>query len=209
MRGSECLKEEKKRNGVPPVNKSVQRSAPDTNRVAKLLTIWLAMMYAFQLLSKQLAGEDVLWQVFAKWNEAIARGEWWRLFTYAFVHGSLFHFLTNTIGVYALGTWMGRRVAGKSILVIFFLGIIGGGIASYFLTPPSMLGASPAFYALCTAWLVYLLRYGGKWEKIFWLIVVLIDIWLSFQPELDHWAHFGGMAAGLAAGLFLSTKGEK
>jgi rhomboid protease GluP len=167
------------------------------------LVMLMIFMFFIQITVIRVTGQDRLQNTYAKWNEAIARGEWWRLVTYGLVHGTVIHFLGNLVGLFSLGTWMGHRLPGKTILAIFLAGILGGGIASYLFTPERMIGNSPGFYALCAAWLVFLVRYGGKGEKIFWVLVIIVGVWISLLPGSDRNAHFGGLAVGLVAGLLV------
>src|SRR5437763_790970 len=49
----------------------------------------------------------------------LARGEWWRLLTYALVHYGLLHLLMNLYGHFALGTLVERMFGSIRFLVLY------------------------------------------------------------------------------------------
>jgi GlpG protein len=80
-------------------------------------------------------------------NEILA-GEVWRLVSWSFLHGSLFHILFNMAWLYKLGR-MVEEVSGVFAFVVLFLvsGVVGG-LLQYWATGPYFVGMSGFVYAL-------------------------------------------------------------
>jgi len=64
---------------------------------------------------------------FGMWPVAIAvYGEWWRLVTAAFLHGSLLHIAFNMYVLYALGPTLERILGHGRFVLLYLLAAIGG-----------------------------------------------------------------------------------
>ena len=157
------------------------------NPAARCLAGLLVVMYIVQLAVSRAIGEDILYQQLAKWGEGIRTGEWWRLITYAIMHGSLLHLFLNAVSIFIVGTWMEMYEPGWKVVAVFVAGVFGGGMASYFLTPAPMIGASPGAYGMFGAWLVYLMRFGERWKKLLWAATIICEIMISLGPGLDFY----------------------
>lgn len=75
-------------------------------------------------------------------NAAIASGQWWRLFTPAFLHGNLVHLAVNNFSLHNLGPML-ETVSGRPrFLVVYAVSAVGGCVASYYGTTQVSVGAS-------------------------------------------------------------------
>ena len=77
-------------------------------------------------------------------GEAVAHGQWWRLFTAVWLHADIAHLATNsTIGFVLLGMALGRFGTGTGMLSAYLAGA-GGNIVAWLLSPSPhySLGAS-------------------------------------------------------------------
>lgn len=150
-----------------------------------------------------------------KENALIRAGQWWRLITPIFLHGSWEHLLANSLTLALLGMPMERIYGARKFFLIYMLAGIAGNLSSYSFSPASSLGASGALYGLMGAGLVFPLRFkryiDPRARKAFLTQLIWaagINLSLNFWPNtglnLDKFAHVGGMiGGGLAALLWM------
>lgn len=75
-------------------------------------------------------------------NAAIASGQWWRLFTPAFLHANLVHLAVNNFSLHNLGPLL-ETVSGRPrFAIVYAVAAVGGCVASYYGTTNLSLGAS-------------------------------------------------------------------
>ena len=181
--------------------------APARRRPALIVTYALlgvtSLVFLAQLGSEQLLGGDLIIAYGAKVNAFIAAGEYWRLVTPLFVHGSLLHFFFNMYALYNLGRQVEGLVGSLRLAVIYFYAGLAGSIASlYFTTAPSV-GASGAIFGLIGTLAVLFYRnreiFGQRGRAMLQQIVIIAAVNLLFglQGGIDNWAHMGGLAGGL------------
>lgn len=183
-----------------------------------IVTFSLIAINALVLLAMTLAGgstdTEVLLNFGAKESFLIKSGEYWRFITPMFLHIGITHFLFNNLAIYFLGRAV-ENIFGSIRFLIIYLGAgIAGNIVSMILSPESIAaGASGAVYGLFGA----LLYFGLIYPKLFFstvgrdIIVILgINIIFGFtMPNIDFFAHFGGLFAGfLVAALTHMPRGD-
>ena len=94
---------------------------------------------------------------YGMWPVGIAvGGEWWRLVTAAFLHGSFLHIAFNMYVLFALGPTLERILGHSRYLILYVLAAIGGGVASYVFSDMRTVsvGASGAIFGLMGALVV-------------------------------------------------------
>lgn len=141
----------------------------------------------------------------AKINELIAQGEWWRLVTPIFIHGSVLHFLFNAYALYSLGRDTERFYGAPRFLLLFFYAGVAGTTASLLMSPAPSVGASGAIFGLIGGQAVLLYRNRrllGERARAGLQNIALIaglNLFIGFQggARIDNWAHLGGLAGGL------------
>ena len=142
--------------------------------------------------------------IFAKNNEAIASGQYYRLITSMFLHGNILHLFVNMYSLIVLAPIVSRLYGSYGLLTIYFVSGVAGSLFSYFLTPAVSIGASGAIFGLVGALLAFSIQTKSK--KMFKSIgyVVGINLFIGIVGTgIDNWAHIGGMLAGLLLGYFL------
>jgi len=87
----------------------------------------------------------------------------WTIITYAFVHdlSGIFHILFNMLFLYWFGKLFVEYLGSDKVIAVYFLGALAGGIAYLLVynlipfyiqqSPPGMIGASAAVYAIVVA----------------------------------------------------------
>lgn len=145
-------------------------------------------------------------------NLVTGEGDWFRLLTMAFVHGSLTHLVMNAICLGYLGLALESRIGGEWIIALFLLCAPSASLASMFWNPPGLVavGASGAIMGLTGFLLVLSLRSPeGQEKKYLFSLAIGIGVGtllpsflqLTGGPIVDHAAHAGGFLSGVALGL--------
>ena len=172
---------------------------------------WIIIVCCVIFFLPQLLGfnPNVINTLFAKDNLAIADGEWYRLITSVFLHGSFIHLVLNMYSLYVISPQVMDiyQHYGKndnlSFFLIFMISGVLGSLASFFLTANPSLGASGAIFGLIGALLAY-----GIIKSDFSIVsgvmqIIVINIIFGLTGGIDNMAHFGGLAGGLAVGSIL------
>ncbi|MFI9840301.1 rhomboid family intramembrane serine protease [Nonomuraea sp. NPDC051941] len=139
-------------------------------------------------------------------------GEFYRLITVAFVHGSIFHILFNCWALYVVGPYLERAFGHVRYLAIYVISAIGGSVLSLWmdaLNQPTV-GASGAIFGLFGAVFVV----GRKLNMDVRGIAALIAINLAITfivPGISWTGHIGGLITGsvLAGALAYAPKNSK
>lgn len=146
----------------------------------------------------------------AQINQAIAQGEWWRVFTAAFLHsrGFIFHIVLNLWVLWSLGPPLERQVGSVPYAGLLAASAAGGGAAFYVLGPLGgvAVGASGMIFGLFGAWVAASLRarhtLGGRAQLNRLLVLVGINLALPLFIGRIAWeAHVGGLVTGFLVAL--------
>jgi rhomboid protease GluP len=140
----------------------------------------------------------------AQFNQAVAAGEWYRLFSAAFLHAGLMHILFNMYALYLFGPPLEREVGSLPFAALYVASALAGA-AAYFASgsPAPAVGASGAIFGLFGAWLAASLRnrHTIAGQAGLRQLLVLLGINLALPlilPNIAWEAHLGGLAAGFA-----------
>lgn len=142
----------------------------------------------------------------------VADGEYYRLFTSAFLHAGVFHLLMNMFALAQLGPLIEAALGRVRFLALYLLSALGGSVLSFVLSDPLQLGvgASGAIFGLFGAYYVLVRRVGGDTRSIATLLVINLVITFAV-PIIDWRAHLGGLVTGalLAAALAYAPRGPQ
>ena len=124
----------------------------------------------------------------------------WEFVTAIFVHGSPTHLLMNMISLYWLGTFIERSHGMGLYLLVFFVSGIAGNVAVA-LAGSAAVGASGAIFGMlgAAALLLFMLRSdpSARQSLTGLLVMLALNVLISFTPGISLEAHFGGLAAGV------------
>lgn len=150
----------------------------------------------------------------AKVDALVAEGGWYRLVTAVFLHVDAVHLLTNAVWVgLLLGVAAALLGAPRALGVAVWTGAVGH-LASFAVSAGASVGASGAVYGLAAligavAWR----RRRDLAPELRWRVLASLaaaTVVLLVAPValvgVDHAAHFGGFAAGLALGALPDTR---
>src|SRR5215470_17955331 len=103
----------------------------------------------------------------------VATGEYYRLFTYMFLHYGLIHLATNMVSLLVLGRALEAALGPLRFTVLYLVAGLGGGVACYVFTPTGgTVGASGAIFGLFAALFVVLRRLGRDTTSFIPLLVI-------------------------------------
>ena len=136
----------------------------------------------------------------AYYKPFIACGQWWRMITAGFLHGSVTHLLMNMFALYTLGTIMENRL-GKLKFVLLLLGSTIGGHVFMFIAPgnPVSVGLSGGLYGLMASYVYIIIRVGGLNSPEIRrniMEIIMINVFINFIPGIAYMAHIGGFITG-------------
>ena len=169
----------------------------------------IVVVFLAQLASIQFLGGDIVAAMGMKDNQLIARGEYWRLFTSIFLHGSILHIGFNAYALYILGSDVERFSGPLRLTVIFLLAGLSGSVFSLLFTAAPSLGASGGIFGLIGAQGIFLYRHRqlfgerGRRNLQQVVIIALINFAFGLQGGIDNWAHLGGLIGGLVLSAIL------
>ena len=152
-----------------------------------------ALLFAVENTGEGLTASHML-ELGAAFPPFIAEGQYWRLITALFLHGSLRHLGSNMLGLLFLGDAAESRHASS----------VGEAVVS--------VGASTSVFALFGFLLVSFLkdsRRGVKTPVRRLAIYLVLALFSGFaDPYIDGFAHLGGLVAGVVLSLILISSGD-
>jgi len=174
------------------------------------INILVYMLTAF--LSKNIWNSNISVLIYlgAKVNVLISGGEYYRLITCMFLHAGLLHVSLNMYSLYIIGPLV-ERVYGKVKYVsIYFIAGIIASLFSYMFSNDISIGASGAIFGLLGATLIFAITIKKTVGKDFYiniLQVMAVNLIIGFSiPNIDNYAHIGGILGGIAMGKIFEIK---
>jgi membrane associated rhomboid family serine protease len=140
---------------------------------------------------------------------AVADGDWWRLLTAAFLHGSLLHIGLNMLMLWWIGAPMELAIGRARFLALYLASALAGSAGALVLTPNGFtVGASGAILGILGAPVVFERQRNYVLGGSALSIVVLNLVFTFAIPNISIGGHVGGLAGGALAGLALSRFGR-
>ncbi|WP_316824322.1 rhomboid family intramembrane serine protease [Pedobacter miscanthi] len=140
-------------------------------------------------------------------------GEYWRLITYQFIHGSKSHLFFNMYALVYLGLMIENKLGWKKYLFIYLVsGICGGLVSLIFHQEGMMMGASGAIMGLYGAFIALLITKSFEQKATRALLVSTLIVSLlvlingAFGKRVDNAAHIGGFISGFIFAYLLTYK---
>jgi membrane associated rhomboid family serine protease len=214
---------------ITPFSKIWGFGAPVTiSLVAVNSAIWLLMVTTNAL---HLLNIDTFWYAhFAMIPSMVVRGHIYQIVTNIFLHSwDFLHVLFNMYLLWMFGPRVERTFSSRMFLVYYLVAGIAGSLLSLgmrlvtgdplLINSPS-LGASGAVFGVIVAYgflfskdrlLLFFVYPIEAWKAVVGFIVLeSLFVIFGFMPNVDHWAHLGGAAAGAIWMLVLiKVKGNK
>lgn len=140
-------------------------------------------------------------------------GEQWRLFTSMFLHVGVLHLLVNMYALYKVGPPAEDLFGWRTFLVIYVFSGLVGSLASCLWNPTlTSAGASGAIFGVYGSLLAFMYVQRDQFPKktlhnhalmaVIFLICNFAYGWIV--PEIDSFAHMGGLLAGAFSGFLFA-----
>jgi rhomboid protease GluP len=152
-----------------------------------------------------------------QWGSNVGRlttgGQWWRLFTSMFLHGSLLHLCFNMVVLYQAGQLAERIFGSLRFTGLYLIAGLCGSLASVLWNPfVNSVGASGALFGLVGGLLAFIRReHSGVPPTVVkdlqgsLLPFLMFNLWAGFiYPHTDNAAHIGGLVGGWLGGHLLA-----
>lgn len=133
-------------------------------------------------------------------------GEYWRIITSAFLHGSFIHIAVNMYALYVFGPEVQRAVGTVKAALIYAGGLFGASAAvlAFDYVSPT-LGASGAVLGLAGGLTGILFARGANITRTPLFGVMVFNLALPlFVPLISFWGHFGGTVGGFLVGAAMA-----
>lgn len=146
------------------------------------------------------------------------------LLTYQFMHGDIFHLLSNMLFLWVFGDNIEDALGHAKYLLFYLLCGVAGGLVHAAMLPASplpLIGASGAVAGVIGAYLllhprvlVWVLAFRiiplhirAAWVLGIWVATQVIMVLISPVDQVAWWAHIGGLAAGALLVVFMRRPG--
>jgi len=215
-------------NHHPPVEPAQRSTVAEFRKRVKRYPVtygligFTAIIFLFQWLTASISGNgivcglgDLICQIGAKDNQAIANGQIWRFILPIFIHIDSVHILVNMYSLHAVGPSVEVFYGKERIALVYLLsGIIGIAFSLAFNPYPSA-GASGAIFGIVGALALFLFRHRvlfgsvAKHQLTRIAMVVLLNLVLGFSAMIDNWGHVGGLLGGILIGWIIGPQWER
>ncbi|MBN1200505.1 MAG: rhomboid family intramembrane serine protease [Anaerolineae bacterium] len=150
----------------------------------------------------------------AKVNEQIRDGEYYRLISSMFLHLNLMHLVFNGYALYVIGRDVEGLFGHVRFALIYFLGGLSGALASFVFTDAPSVGASGAIFAIFGAEMVYFYQHrklhGEMGRRHLQQLILLMVLNLALglfatrtDFRIDNAGHIGGLVGGVVLAWFI------
>jgi membrane associated rhomboid family serine protease len=156
-------------------------------------------------------------QQLVEWGSNLGRltrgGQWWRLVSSMFLHGSIWHLGFNMLALWQVGRLTERIFGSTRFAALYLLAGVSGSLASVLWNPHvNSVGASGAIFGIIGGLLAFLGRPNTGVPptvvselRSSLLPFLLFSLWMGFvYPHTDNAAHIGGLVGGWLAGHLLA-----
>jgi rhomboid protease GluP len=144
--------------------------------------------------------DDIL-SLYSVHGPSIRDGQIFRVLTGTLLHGGIMHLFFNMYSLYVLGSQLeGFFGKFKFILIYLFSAICGSFLSITFGQGAHSVGASGAIFGLMGSLLYfgyYYRVYLGQVVKSQILPLIIVNLIVgATMPNIDNWAHIGGLIGG-------------
>ena len=168
------------------------------------------LMYVIQMLVSSKYGEvnsSIILGAYYR-NYVIILNQYWRLFTYGLLHGSIWHLLMNMNALVNLGRSLEKMIGSKKYLICLILSTLCGGMVIHITSSEFVVGISGGLYGLLG--LLTVIAYRANWFGVpqirdSFIRTALMNIIISLLPNVSLAGHLGGFIMGAFLGFIYTT----
>eukprot|EP00536_Pseudo-nitzschia_multiseries_P007026 jgi/Psemu1/194424/e_gw1.157.104.1 len=155
---------------------------------------------------------------FTKWgvklSERIMAGQdLYRLITPVFLHGGLYHLMTNMYSLNSVGPMTEQAFGSGRFLAMYLAAGASGNLLSAMKSPNPALGASGAVFGVMASLLVFLGRndwvmgaQGEAYQSAVTQTLLINLVMGAVNPMVDNWGHIGGAIGGAAMAWYFGPR---
>jgi membrane associated rhomboid family serine protease len=136
---------------------------------------------------------------------AVGAGQWYRLFTAAFLHFEIFHIGFNMYALFICGPPLEAALGRLRFSTLYVLSGLGGSVLSVLLGPlgETAAGASGAIFGLFGA--LYIVARHRNLATNSIAVMIIANLIFTFAiPNIDWRAHLGGLVTGVVVALIFA-----
>ena len=216
--GLRCPEHSGKAQGIQKVTRAAERAVTGVgSRRMNAVTIALISVNVAVYVAELAAGgsqdgtNNTIFNHGVLWGPFVAAGDWWRLFTAAFLHFGFFHLAINMYSLYWVGSLLEHVIGRWKFLLLYLASGLAGSAGALIATPnAATVGASGAIFGVLGA--LYVLERNGhiaSGGQIAGLIVLNLVITFAFSGfalggrvtgvTISLGGHVGGLVGGIVA----------
>jgi membrane associated rhomboid family serine protease len=204
--GLRCPEHSGKPQGVHKITAAATRATTGVgSRRVNAVTMALIGINVAVYLAELAAGGTVnglgntIYEHGALYGPLVADGDWWRLFTSAFLHYGPLHLGMNMLSLYFAGSILEQVIGRWRYILLYVVAGLAGAAGALYWTPNGVtVGASGAIFGVLGALLV-LERRGNiaTGGQVAGLIVLNLVITFAYSSSISVGGHIGGLVGGL------------
>jgi rhomboid protease GluP len=163
----------------------------------------LAVIFAAEVWMGALRSRESIIAAGALVRNGVAAGEYWRLLTAPWLHGSAGHLIGNGVALYILGMVCEAAFGRAQYVVLYVWSGLAGSLVSMLLGEGPSVGASGAIFGLQGAAIVLLRRERDRLLVRDRRVGLVLLLWALYTiagglttPYIDNGAHIGGALGG-------------
>jgi rhomboid protease GluP len=193
---------------APPPEPVVRWRLPaKTPYVTYFMIASCVLVYIAQRVTDATMGTDLPALYGMKINAAIIAGQYWRLLTPMWLHGSITHIFLNIYALDVIGRGLEQQYGHLRYAILYLVSGFAGNVLSFLLTANPSLGASTAIFGLVAAEGIFIFQN----RKLFRnarsmlgnvILIVAINLGLGLVGNMDNNGHLGGLVGGLLLAWF-------
>lgn len=135
-------------------------------------------------------------------------GQWWRIFTGAFLHGSVLHIGVNMLSLWYLGRFIEYVLGPWRMLFVYVASLVAAGLGVVYFSASMVptVGASGAIFGLFGALFAVGFKLGKPGMELVKanLGILILNLIITFTvPAISWQAHVSGLAAGFLLTLLI------
>ncbi len=128
-------------------------------------------------------------------------GQWWRIFTGAFLHGGLVHIGVNMVSLWFLGRFIELALGSWRMLLVYMVSLVASGLGVVYFSAPLVptVGASGAIFGLFGALFAIGFKLGKPGMDLVRANVgiLALNLIITFTvPAISWQAHVAGLLGG-------------
>lgn len=156
--------------------------------IMSLIATFMSLKYGESYTYLLLGGDYKIFTIYGR--------QFYRLFTYAFLHGGIFHLFMNMYVFLSIGNIYEEKLGKIKYIIVLLTGIFVGGLTHNIFSPTTLsIGMSGAIYTLFSMYIIEAI-YSGAYRSPGFMTMIMINVMLNFMPGVAWQTHLGGALVG-------------